>query len=99
MDVTLLYIGGCPHWQIADERLREALVLAGRGDMHVRHRLVTTPEQAEAAGFRGSPSVLVDGRDPFAAPDAPVGLSCRVYVTEAGLAGAPTVHELLVALQ
>ena len=72
--------------------------MAGRDDVRVEHRLVSTPEQAEAAGFRGSPTVLVNGRDPFADPDAPAGLSCRVYPTEAGLAGAPTVEQLLEAL-
>jgi hypothetical protein len=64
----------------------------------VEHRLVSTPEEAQAAGFRGSPTVLVNGQDPFADPDAPVGLSCRVFRTEAGLAGAPTVEQLLAVL-
>ena len=66
--------------------------------MRVEHRQVTTPEQAQSTGFRGSPTVLVDGRDPFADPDAPVGLSCRVYRTDAGLAGAPTVEQLFAVL-
>ena len=34
---------------------------------------VPTAEEAEAVGFRGSPTVLVDGVDPFADPAAPVG--------------------------
>ena len=96
--VILLFLADCPSWQVADERLREALALAGRDDVRVEHRLVTTPEQAEAAGFRGSPTVLFNGRDPFADPDAPAGLSCRIYPTEEGLAGAPTVEQLLEVL-
>ena len=32
--------------------------------------LISTPEQAERAGFRGSPTILVNGRDPFAGPGA-----------------------------
>ena len=98
MDVVLLYIEGCPHWRAADERLREALILAGRSDVRVRRRMVTTPEEAEALRFGGSPSVLVDGRDPFAAPERPAGLSCRIYPTNAGPAGAPTVDQLLEVL-
>jgi hypothetical protein len=98
MDVTLLYFDGCPNSQEADERLREALARAGRDDVRVQHRLVTTAEQAEAAGFRGSPTVLVNGQDPFADLDAPVGLSCRLFRTEAGLAGAPSVEQLLAVL-
>ena len=99
MDVTLLYFDGCPNWRVAAERLREALALAGRGDVSVQQRQVTTAEQAAAVGFRGSPTVLVDGLDPFADPDAPAGLSCRVYGTAAGLAGAPSVDQLLAVLQ
>ena len=99
MDVTLLYFDGCPNWQVADGRLREALTRAGRDDVRVQHRQITTPEQAEAVGFLGSPTVLIGGRDPFADPDTPVGLSCRVYRTEAGLAGAPTVESLLAVLR
>ena len=99
MDVKLLYFDGCPNWQVADDRLREALAQAGRDVVRVQRQRVTTPEEAEAAVFRGSPTVLIDGRDPFADPDAPVGLSCRVYRTEAGVAGAPTVQQLLAFLQ
>lgn len=98
MDVTLQYFDGCPNWQVADERLLEALELAGLGATAVDRRLVSTPGEAEAVGFRGSPTVLIDGIDPFADPDAPVGLSCRVYRTAGGLAGSPTVDQLLAVL-
>ena len=98
VDVTLLFFPDCPNWRLADERLREALARAGRDDVRVQHRPVTTAEHAEAAGFRGSPTVLVNGRDPFADPAAPAGLSCRVYPAEAGLAGAPSVDQLLAVL-
>jgi hypothetical protein len=60
---------------------------------------VGTPEEAEAGPFRGSPTVLVNGRDPFADTDSPVGFSCRVYRTEGGLAGAPTVEQLVAVLR
>ena len=98
MTVNLVYSSDCPNWTVADDRLREALALLGRDDVRVEYQLLTTPEQAEAAGFRGSPTVLVDGRDPFAESDAPPGLSCRVFRTEAGLAGVPTVEQLLAVL-
>jgi hypothetical protein len=98
LDVTLMFFADCPNWQLADERLREALARAGRGDVRVQHRQVTTVEQAESVGFRGSPMVLIDGRDPFADPHAAAGLSCRVYRTEAGLTGAPSVEQLLAVL-
>ncbi len=100
MTIELLYFADCPNWQVTDERLREALRLAGRDD-EVEYRTVETEAQAEAVGFAGSPTVLVDGRDPFADPSgepAAAGLSCRVYWTPAGLAGAPTVEQLVAAI-
>lgn len=91
MDVTLLYFDGCPSWQVADQRLR---MLADEYGLEVTYRKVDTPEAAEQLGFHGSPTILVDGRDPFAEGDEPAGLSCRLYQTPEGQAGAPTVEQL-----
>lgn len=96
MDVTLLYFDGCPNWEETDAHLR---VLADKyPDMVITRVLVESPEEADRVGFRGSPSVLIDGTDPFSDPDAPVGLSCRVYSTPDGLAGSPTLEQLRTAL-
>ena len=99
VNVKVLFFDDCPNWTLADERLREALTRVGRADVSVEHQRVATPEEAEACGFRGSPTVLVNGRDPFADVDAPVGLACRMYRTDAGSAGAPTVEQLLAVLR
>ncbi len=99
VDITLRYFEGCPNWQLADQRIREALTATGRPDISVDYQRVETPEDAERLGFVGSPTLLVDGRDPFAAPGAEVGLACRVYPTPAGLAGSPTVEQLMVVLR
>ncbi len=48
--------------------------------------------------LRSSPTVLIDGVDPFADPDAPVGLSCRVYRTAGGVEGSPTLEQLRLAV-
>ena len=92
-----MYFHGCPHWRLADERLDEALRQLGLQDTPERVRVETT-ESAEAWRFHGSPSVLIDGRDPFAEQDAPVGLACRLYRTPEGLQGAPTVDQLVDVL-
>jgi hypothetical protein len=99
MRVSLLYFDGCPNRHVTDERIREALVAVGHGDAGVEHRQVSTPEEAERLGFRGSPTVLVNGRDPFLDQDIPVSLSCRIYRTPEGLTGSPTVEQLVEALQ
>lgn len=96
MDITLLYFDDCPNWKIADQRL--AAIAAQRADLNVTRHLVDTLEEAERVGFHGSPSILVDGVDLFAEPGAGVGLSCRVYRTPDGMAGAPTVEQLRAAL-
>ena len=96
MDVALLYFDDCPNWKVADQRL--AAIAAERPDVVVTRHRVETVEQAELLRFHGSPSILVDGVDVFADPGAGVGLSCRVYRTPGGLAGAPTMEQLHAAL-
>ena len=91
MKLELLYFDDCPNWRIAAERLDD---LAIRHGLRVDRRLVTTPGEAEAARFRGSPTILLDGEDPFASGDEPVGLACRVYQTPDGPAGSPTTEQL-----
>ena len=92
----MLYFDDCPNWRRADEHLR-ALADEFPG-LVITRQLVDTPEQATELGLRGSPSILIDGVDPFGDPDAPTGLSCRVYRTAAGPAGAPTLDQLRTVL-
>lgn len=96
MQVELLYFDGCPNWQATDKLLRE---LADVYRFTLTRRLVDTPEEAEAVSFRGSPSVMIDGRDAFGDDNAPVGLACRVYDTPDGPVGEPPRGELERALQ
>ena len=97
MEITLLYFYGCPSWKLADQRL--AQIAAEHPEVRVTKQRVDTVEEAERMGFHGSPSILVDGVDAFAGPDAGVGLACRVYATPEGLAGAPTLEQLRVAVR
>ena len=101
VDITLLYFDGCPHVESAEDNLRAALDDMDSGDavgVLVRKQLVETVEEAERVGFLGSPTIVIDGHDPFATNGATPGLSCRVYATEAGLDGIPTVAQLRDAL-
>ncbi|MDZ7676371.1 MAG: thioredoxin family protein [Acidimicrobiales bacterium] len=95
MRIELLYFDDCPNWKVAAERLED---IAGRRGLGVERRVVSTPEEAEAARFRGSPTILVDGEDPFAAGDEPFGLACRVFQTPDGPAGSPTTGQLEAVL-
>lgn len=98
MRVDLLYFDGCPHWMVADERLAEALRVVGRADVSVQRRRVETGDRAEELGFLGSPTIRVNGTDPFASGGEEVGLACRLYITPEGLAGSPTIAQLVEAL-
>ncbi len=91
MKVTLLYFDDCPNWQDTDALLAS---LQSEMGFDFDRRSVKTAEDAERLQFRGSPTVLIDDHDVFATGDEPVGLSCRVYRTDNGLAGAPTEAQL-----
>lgn len=93
--VTLQFFDGCPNWQLAKRRLDR---LADEFDIAVTPQQVRTVEQAQLLGFGGSPTILVDGSDPFATGDEPGGLTCRIYLTPEGPQGAPSIEQLRAVL-
>jgi len=97
--VTLRYFDGCPHWRTLYDRLRQALREEGLTDVEPVLDLVETPEDAEQLRFVGSPTILIEGRDPFGGAEESFGLSCRVYRTPDGLGGSPTLDQLRAALR
>lgn len=96
MDLTIQYFDGCPNWKTTNRHLMQ---LRAEGfDLSVGYERVDSHEIAIDKGFRGSPTVLIDGVDPFADTDTPVGLACRIYRTEHGPAGSPTLDQLREAI-
>ncbi|MFC9810531.1 organomercurial lyase [Streptomyces virginiae] len=96
MRITILTVPDCPNAPVVRDRIAEAL--GGRG---AQVKIVEVRDEAEAArwGMTGSPTVLLDGVDPFAAAGAPTSVSCRLYRDAAGRAdGAPSVQALRQAL-
>jgi hypothetical protein len=99
MRITLQYFGDCPNWRVADAHLGVALdQIVSRGAV-VEYELVDSPEKAQECAFHGSPTILLDGVDPFADENTTVGLTCRRYLTDDGVAGAPSVAQLVAALR
>jgi hypothetical protein len=97
MELTLLTVPDCPHAATFEERL--AAALAGHPGAVVRRREVADERQAATEGMHGSPTLLIDGVDPFAGRDQAPSLSCRLYRDEAGRpGGAPSVQALRQAL-
>jgi hypothetical protein len=66
MELTVLAVPGCPNAPVLEQRLAEAL--AGRPAPTVARRVIADADEAARWGMRGSPTLLIDGRDPFAVP-------------------------------
>jgi hypothetical protein len=80
MVVELLWWAGCPSTDRALAELREALVELGLDDVRVRVSEIATDDEAQAVGFAGSPTILINGADIVAHNvEEQIGLSCRVY--------------------
>lgn len=111
--VKILYFNGCPSWQTAAERLRLVLAELGRADVAVQVEDVHRTSHLSLA-WAGSPTLLLDGRDPFAAADGrpsaglaigggrhpvPARDACRIYLTETGFEAGPSLEQLRTALK
>jgi hypothetical protein len=98
MELTLLAVPDCPNISALEERL--AAALADHPDVVVRRREIASEREAAQAGMHGSPTLLVDGVDPFAGPGQAPSLSCRLYWDATGRAeGAPSVEALRRVLE
>jgi len=99
MEITILSVPGCPNAPVARARVAEALaeVLGGR-DASVEMVEIADTAEAERRGMTGSPTILIDGTNPFTGPgrNQPAltqpALACRTD-------GGPTVEDLRNALR
>jgi hypothetical protein len=97
--ITLLYFDGCPHWHLAERRLGTALAEIGESSDLIERRRITTQREAQEVGFRGSPTIQLNGRDPFEHDAGTVGMACRIHRTAAGREGAPALLDIVKALE
>ena len=98
MHIELLVIPDCPNAATAAELIRTA-VADTRVRADITHIVIATQDEARRRGFTGSPTILLDGADPFARADEPVALSCRLYSTPDGPRGVPPLRDLRRALK
>jgi hypothetical protein len=97
MELTVLFVPGCPNAPLLEQRL--AGLLAGWPEARISRQVVCSDEEAARFGMRGSPTLLIDGSDPFPVPGQGPALACRLYRSDDGLVqGAPSVPALHLAL-
>jgi hypothetical protein len=99
MDVELLVVPDCPNEAPAAALLRSALDDVGLARIPITTTVIDTPAEAERHGFTGSPTILIDGDDPFAEPGQPAALGCRIYRNITGPAGIPDLRQLRQTLK
>ena len=95
--IELLLVPDCPNEAAAVELIRTAVT---ETHMHatVTRTVIATRDQARQRGFVGSPTILLNGADPFTHLDAAVALACRLYSTPDGPRSVPTLQSLRQAL-
>lgn len=85
--IELLSDPGCPSVDLARARLRAALIALGAPPLWA--------ESAAAPRGQGSPTILIDGVDPWPDPGVAAGPRCRRF----GAEGAPAVEAMIAALR
>jgi hypothetical protein len=96
--LEILHVPDCPNVAVLVQRLDQALG-TGEGNREWTSRVVEDIETASALGMTGSPTLLVDGVDPFSEPGLAPAVSCRLYRDGQGrVQGAPSVLALRQAL-
>jgi hypothetical protein len=96
--IDILYTADCLNWEATAYLVYDVLTDLGfEGEFS--YWQVDSQEQAEEWGFTGSPTVLIDGRDPFASPDLEPTLERRTYFSpEQGMVEHPTYNMLYQVL-
>ncbi|WP_053207495.1 hypothetical protein [Jiangella muralis] len=90
----VLHVPDCPNLAPMLDRLHEVTAAP------VRTREITTDADAAAFGMAGSPTLLINGVDPFRAPgDCGCAVACRLYRDHEGrVVPAPSVGQLRRAI-
>lgn len=97
-EIQLLYFDGCPSWQDALANLRQ-LIETDKLDVQVHLIEIASAQQAQDERFLGSPSFRLNGVDLWPETRARYNMSCRVYQTDQGMRGSPTVEMLREKIQ
>ena len=97
MDIEILHVPGCPNLGLARARLAAALEQTATAAA-VHEVVVADHTRAHELGMHGSPTITIDGRDPFAQNADGGSLSCRLYWAGGSPDGAPGVTAMIEAI-
>lgn len=101
MQIQLLYFSGCPSYKDGLENLKQALrELSLKEDFEMIN--IETDQMAQEHNFIGSPTIRINrvDIDPKARNAKVTGYKgCRIYQTEEGLKGTPTVETIKKAIK
>lgn len=86
--IVIQHFIGCPNSPILIKRVKEAI--KGFDFIEYRELIIDSNEKAEELKFRGSPTLLINGKDfeNLPEPESPA-LACRYYPN-----GLPTVDQI-----
>lgn len=90
MEIVVQHFDGRPNWELARHRITAVLPEEAESILFDE---IESLEKGEAVGFWGSPTILLDGVDPFSDP-IPIGLAWRISFADAGHEGAPSEAQL-----
>ena len=76
MQIELLVVPNCPHETAAADLIATAVADTGVRAT-VTRTVIADEDAARERGFNGSPTILLDGSDPFATPNAAVGVTMQ----------------------
>lgn len=99
MEIELLVVPDCPSAGPAAAAVHTALRDVGLSGIDVTTTVIASPQEAELRGFAGSPTILLNGHDPFAEPRQRPALACRRYPYPSGPSGVPELAALRRALK
>jgi hypothetical protein len=98
LELTVLAVPDCPNAPELERRLAEAL--ADQPAVTIARHLISSAAEAARWQMHGSPTLLINGRDPFAEPGTSPALACRLYRAADGrLDGAPALDALRRVLE
>jgi len=98
LTIDILYTADDNDWQELARLVREALDALGL-EADLRYHEVKSDREAFELNFIGSPTVRIDGSDPWPIPNAPAGLRLRPYFSAEGMVDYPTYPMLVEALK